>query len=130
MILVPCRIAYLLADDSADSQSVWLEEIGGERRLSIGIGQFEATCIQRALKRETFARPLTHDLLLNVFTALDAKLQAVAIVRVENGTYFATLQVSRANSTGTIDCRPSDALALQSRSDGCELLVAADLFDD
>jgi uncharacterized protein len=129
MKLIHCRIAYLVADDTSDSQTVFVQELAGERTLAIGIGPFEAQCIQRALKKEGFARPLTHDLLLHTIAGLGGSLLAVAIVRAENGTYFAELRLGQGTRSCQVDCRPSDALALHSRVAECQLLVADELLD-
>ena len=55
---------------------VLLREVDGERYLPIWIGAVEATAIAYEQQGVKPARPLTHDLLRDVLTALKAPLHA------------------------------------------------------
>ncbi len=67
-------------------------------------------------------RPLTHDLIANIFAGLGAKVERVVINDLKNSTYYARLILNVENELGKkileIDARPSDsiALAVQSKS--------------
>ena len=52
---------------------VILREQNAERYLPIWIGVYEAESITIALQEVEVARPLTHDLLKNIFRQLDAQ---------------------------------------------------------
>lgn len=61
-------------------------------------------------------RPLTHDLLVNVFEDLGAHLRRVVITEMRDHTYFAEIQLLHQGQTHAISCRPSDAVALAVRT--------------
>jgi uncharacterized protein len=83
------------------------------RSFPIVIGLPEAQSIERRLKGITIKRPQTHDLLANVIEALGAKLDSITINDLSDHTFFATLDVTKADGQQMhIDSRPSDAIAL------------------
>ena len=85
--------------------------------LPIRIGPVEAAAIPAGVEGSSNGRPLTHDLLGNVIAALDARLISISIVDVQGTTFFATLQLVRADGSRTdVDCRPSDAISLAVRT--------------
>ena len=111
------------------------EQEGDRRVLSIYIGTAEASAIRLALNGATPPRPLTHDLLVNVFEDLGAHLNRVVITEVRNNTYFAELQVVHQGQRHAISCRPSDAVALAVRAEvpitaSCELMDQVGLLID
>ncbi len=125
MTLVPCYLSNLVIDETAEQQVLFVTAVEGGRRFPIVIGQLEALAIDRAVKGARFPRPLTHDLLMQTIAALGAQLVAVRIVDLHEGTFHAELALHTAPGTEvTIDCRPSDALALLVRQPGTPLLVA------
>jgi bifunctional DNase/RNase len=86
------------------------------RVLPIWIGPTEAASIGIALEGQPRIRPMTHDLLANIITALHAEIDRVVIDRVEGSTFFATVTLSHGESSITIDARPSDSIALAVRT--------------
>ena len=72
--------------------------------------------IQMFLQEKTKERPLTHDLIVNVFKGFSISLERVIITELKNSTYFARLILKQENELGKklveIDARPSDCLAL------------------
>ncbi len=77
-------------------------------------------------------RPLTHDLIGNIFLGLGVVLERVIINDVDNGTFFARIILSMHNELGRkiieVDARPSDSLvlALQQKR---PVFVARAVFD-
>ena len=61
-------------------------------------------------------RPLTHDLIGNIFLGLGIALERVVINDVDNGTFFARIILTMTNELGRkiveVDARPSDSLVL------------------
>ena len=62
-------------------------------------------------------RPLTHDLITNIFLALGAKIERVIVNDLKRGTYFGRLILSAENELHQkriieIDARPSDCIAM------------------
>src|SRR5262249_33780421 len=82
-----------------DQQLVIFREVDGERWLPFVLGIFEATAVDRTLKKIPCPRPLTHDAWLATIAALGAKLQAACIHDLDKEsfrwTYFAQLRLDR-----------------------------------
>src|SRR5438876_1527096 len=61
-------------------------------------------------------RPLTHDLIANIFKGFSIAVERVVITELKNSTYFARLILQQQNELGRkiveIDARPSDCLAI------------------
>jgi bifunctional DNase/RNase len=72
------------------------------------------------------ARPMTHDLLREVVTALGAVLEAVHITEMKDGIYLAELVFGEQR---TVSARPSDAVALAVRT-GAPIFGAEALLDE
>ncbi len=88
-------------------------QIEGGRAFPIVIGLPEAQAIERRLKGIQIKRPMTHELLASVIDTLGAKLVSITINDIADHTFFATLDVRKADgSIAHIDSRPSDAIAL------------------
>ncbi|MDJ0925690.1 MAG: bifunctional nuclease family protein [Acidimicrobiia bacterium] len=93
-----------------------LREGEGSRYLPIWIGPNEATAIALALQGVEPQRPMTHDLLALVVTALDAEVVRVDVTELVDGTFFANLVLDQKGQDVTISARPSDAIALAART--------------
>ena len=91
---------------------VLLRESGGGRYLPIWIGAVEATAIALAQQGVVPFRPLTHDLLVDVLTALGQQLVQVRITELRDGVFYAVLVLSGGTE---VSARPSDAIALAIR---------------
>jgi len=96
---------------------VFLREKDRERYLAIVIGIAEAEAIAIRLHRQSFPRPLTHDLLNNVISSLGAKVQSILISDLIDSTYYARIVLDQGGRHLEIDARPSDAIALAVRAD-------------
>jgi len=95
---------------------VILREMNAERYLPIWIGIYEAEAITISLQEVEVARPLTHDLLKNVFNALNAKIVRVEVSALRDDTFFGNIIVEVDGAPLSIDARPSDALNLAVRA--------------
>lgn len=94
-----------------------LGEVGGNRRLPIIIGGFEAQAIAVEIEKMTPSRPLTHDLFKAFADAYEITLQEVIIYNLIDGIFFAKLICSDGEKISEIDARTSDAIALAVRFD-------------
>jgi bifunctional DNase/RNase len=94
---------------------VLLREDDGTRFLPIFIGQPEATAIVYALQGEETPRPMTHDLFKTVLDDLAVKLARVEITALQDGTFYAEIELERNGTRSRISSRPSDAIALAVR---------------
>ncbi|NTW28958.1 MAG: bifunctional nuclease family protein [Coriobacteriia bacterium] len=132
--MIQLRIASLALDSGSNQPVIVLrpleDETPGENRvLPIWIGHPEATAILLALEGIELPRPLTHDLMKSLIETLGAGVERVEIVRFDQGTFFATIELSTATGPLYIDARPSDSIALAVRA-GAPIFVADDVFSE
>jgi bifunctional DNase/RNase len=95
---------------------VILRERNAERYLPIWIGIYEAESITIALQEVEVARPLTHDLVKNIFSELNARIIQVEVVALRDDTFYGNIVAEVDGRTLNIDSRPSDALAIAVRA--------------
>jgi bifunctional DNase/RNase len=107
---------------------VILREQNAERYLPIWIGVYEAESITIALQEVEVARPLTHDLLKNVFQELNARIIQVEVVALRDDTFYGNIVAEVNGRQMNIDSRPSDALAIAVRAH-VPILVARNVMD-
>jgi bifunctional DNase/RNase len=100
-----------------------LEHSSPERVVPIWVGAQEATSILVATEGHQVPRPLSHDLMKTLLDTLDARVERVEVIRVEEGTFFAEITLLTPAGRRTIDARPSDSIALAVRA-GAEIWVA------
>jgi len=117
MKLVEVGVHGLGTEPKTQQHVVVLRESEGTRVLPIFVGPCEAQAIARLLKREAFPRPLTHDLLALLVEGLHAKVSRVVITELKEGTYFASLYLTRGQEVLSIDARPSDSIAVALRTE-------------
>jgi hypothetical protein len=94
---------------------VLLKEREGERYLPIWIGPAEAAAIAFALQGVPTVRPLTHDLMKNLLEELSVRIDRILITELREGTFYATIEMSRNGTRYEVSSRPSDAIALAAR---------------
>jgi hypothetical protein len=106
-----------------------LRERDGSRYLPIWIGTPEATAIALALEGIETARPLTHDLTKTLLDVLGADIERVDVTSLEGGTFFAEIVIESDGEQFTISSRPSDAIALATRT-GSPVYATPELLDE
>jgi len=94
-----------------------LSEVDGNRRFSVMIGEPEAQSIAMRLNNKKSPRPLTHDLINNILSVLDTKLEKILIYNMINDVFYSELHIQKGEETIIVDARTSDAVALAVRSD-------------
>lgn len=109
-----------------------LREAAEPRRyLPIFIGSPEATAIVYALQGMETPRPMTHDLVTTMLDDLGARLVAVEITELHEGTFFAELEIVQGERTVRLSARPSDAMALAVRqTEPVTIRVADEVIDE
>jgi len=105
-----------------------LQEENGERRLPIIIGVFEAQAIAIKLENIIPPRPLTHDLFVNIASALNIDLLEVNIYKLEEGIFYSNLVLQHNSEKYIIDSRTSDAIALALRFN-CPIYTTREIMD-
>ena len=109
-------VGGLVLDPNTQAPVVVLKDESGEICLPIWIGIAEATSIATAIKQVGMERPLTHDLMHEIFGQLDVSVQRVVITELRESTYYAELILSQGDRVLIIDSRPSDAIAVALRA--------------
>ncbi len=104
---------------------VLVRPIAGGALLPIWIGPNEAAAIAMAQQGVAAPRPLTHDLFVATLLQLGTPLLSVRITRLEEGVFFAELDLQGQS----VDARPSDAIALALRA-GVPILLADDVLEE
>lgn len=107
----------LALDEDSQVPILILKDAREDIIFPIWIGAMEAMSISMALNKVAVPRPMTHDLILGILEKMDARLQAVEIVSIHEGTYYAELLVATTSGERRIDCRPSDSIALALRAE-------------
>ncbi|MCW2496959.1 MAG: uncharacterized protein JWQ77_2883 [Jatrophihabitans sp.] len=110
----PMRVVGVRVELPANQPVVLLREEDGVRYLPIWIGAAEASAIAFQQQGVQAVRPLTHDLMRDIVTALGTRLEAVHITEMRDDVYYAEL---RFTGGVTVSARPSDAIALALRCD-------------
>lgn len=114
----------------ANQPIILLKERDGTRYLPIWIGATEAAAIAFALQGVETPRPLTHDLFVEVLRDLGVDLAAVHITDLQDGTYYAELQLTQDGNVHSVSARPSDAIALASRLEDVAILGDAAVLEE
>jgi bifunctional DNase/RNase len=96
---------------------VLLKTADGNRFLPIWIGHPEAAAILMKLQGASTPRPMTHDLVTEMLSQLDAQVIRITVTDLKENTFYATITVQQDGTEIEIDSRPSDAIALAVRSD-------------
>ena len=93
--------------------NVKLTEINGNSYFSIIVGNTEAQSIALALEGIETPRPMTHDIILDILSSGDLKVDKIEISNFMKGTFYATLYIKGFHCRlKKIDCRPSYAIAI------------------
>jgi RNA polymerase sigma factor (sigma-70 family) len=102
-------------DHPTHKRIVILKEHPGERILPIWIGPFEGEFIAWLLAEKPAIRPMTYDLMARLLSTAQMSLERVAITRLHEEIFYATLRVQAGGTPHEIDARPSDAIVLALR---------------
>lgn len=105
-----------------------LTEEGGERRIPIIIGGFEAQAIVIKLENLDPPRPLTHDLFKKFADEFNISVVEVMIYKLEEGVFFSKLVCDNGEKEYSIDSRTSDAVAIALRF-GCPIFITEEILE-
>jgi bifunctional DNase/RNase len=112
MAMLEVKIDGLALDMTTNSPVVILAPLNLNKVLPIWIGHSEAWAIAMELSGIGSKRPMTHDLLKMVISALSAKIEKVEITELREQTFYARLLLSADGKSYAIDARPSDSIAM------------------
>jgi bifunctional DNase/RNase len=123
-------VIYGVSFDMVGKQPiVLLKTIDGNRFLPIWIGHPEAAAILMKLQGATTPRPMTHDLISDMITELDAQCVRVSVTELKENTFFASITLRVNGQEIEIDSRPSDALAVAVRC-SAPIFAAEDVIQE
>ncbi len=116
-------VKALVLDKVSNSPVVLLGIENTNKILPIWVGPCEASVLAMVIEKVGIERPLTHDLLLNIVQALDARLEKVIIHTIKDNVFYAKLilrdlayVIEEGEEDITpfieIDARPSDSIIL------------------
>ncbi|MCS7085274.1 MAG: bifunctional nuclease family protein [Bacteroidia bacterium] len=102
---------------NTNSYALVLGEVGGNRRLPIIIGAFEAQAIALELENMRPTRPMTHDLFVDMAKQFGIEISEVVISDLRESVFYARIYMRTDDGRvrHEIDARPSDAVALAVR---------------
>ena len=111
-----------------------------EKTFVIFVGFYEAAALIREINNETPARPLTHELIQNIFLGFEIEVKQIVVSAIIDQTFCATLILqqkihdeeagggwSGRRNEVRIDARPSDCLVLALKSK-VDILVTDEVF--
>ena len=110
--LIEVKLIGLIMDPISKTPVMILKPLKDKKIIPIWIGGFEANAITMELENIAPPRPMTHDLVKNLFFHFGAEVEKVVVTDIVENTYFAELYVKHKEEVIVIDCRPSDAVAL------------------
>lgn len=116
--MIEMHVMGIALDTRTGSPIVVLHDKDNRKALPIWIGSAEASAIIRKIENLSVARPMTHDLIINIIEKSGNKLDRVEISDVEKETYYASIVIiDKDGKEIEIDSRPSDAIAVAIRTD-------------
>ncbi len=113
--LVEMKVTGLTIDPFTSMPIIILKDLEEKSALPIWIGLIEASAIATELEHIQLTRPMTHDLLKNILTAVDIKVERVVVHDLSDNTFFARVELIRGSEKIQMDARPSDAIAIALR---------------
>lgn len=128
--MIEMKVMGIALDTRTGSPIVVLHDKDNRKALPIWIGSAEASAIIRKIENLSVARPMTHDLIINLIEKAGYILDKIEINDVEKDTYYATLFLKNdKDEVLEIDSRPSDAIALAIRVDA-PIFVTANVISN
>ncbi|MFB6219503.1 MAG: bifunctional nuclease family protein [Halobacteriaceae archaeon] len=104
-----------------------------EEVVPILVSPDQAHSIRLALQAESFERPLTHDLIVEMAAEFGGAIDRVRIDELRDGTFLAKLDAEQYHGgerrTAVFDVRASDGIAVALRVD-CPIEVSDAVLDD
>ncbi|MGC1480589.1 MAG: bifunctional nuclease family protein [Chthoniobacterales bacterium] len=105
-----------------------------EKLFVIHVDPSVGSAIAMFMSGQKKERPLTHDLMALLLSAVGAKVERIVINDLKDGTYFGRLIITAENEIHQrkiieLDARPSDCIALASQQNA-KIYVSAHVWDE
>ena len=114
--MIEMTIKGFVVDPFTETPIVILKDKDGDHVLPIWVGQCEANAISRLIENVVTPRPMTHDLLRNIITDLDGRVDRIVVSDLKENTFYAIVHLTVRGERVAVDARPSDAIALALRT--------------
>jgi RNA polymerase sigma factor (sigma-70 family) len=130
---VEMRLADVVqVQEKADGSPQWviiLDEVRGQRRLPIWVGEAEATWLALAIEGTELPRPGPYMMVKRMLDAAGTGIREVRIERLAEAIFYATVELEGPSGASSIDSRPSDALNMASLT-GSKISVSTGVLAD
>jgi uncharacterized protein len=113
---VEMKVTGLTIDPFTNMPIIILKDLGEKSALPIWIGLIEASSIATELEKIELSRPMTHDLMKNIFNTLKVSIKKVEVNDLCDNTFYARIYLVNDGEEVVIDSRPSDAIAIALRT--------------
>ena len=110
--MVTISEVYLKSDRSSGNMVVLKETEEDQHHFVMFVGDSEFAAIAKEKGLVEPKRPLTHDLYLRISDNLPLEFLRIEIYDMKENTYYANVVFRFNGQEHTVDCRPSDAVAL------------------
>jgi bifunctional DNase/RNase len=113
---IEMTVKGLTIDPITNMPVIVLRDEQGQRVLPIWVGLPEANAIALQIENVQTPRPMTHDLLKNVISDLNAEVERIVVCELKESTFYAMIYLQIGDRRTAVDARPSDAIALALRA--------------
>lgn len=110
------KVTGIAIDPFTNSPIVILKSEDGMNVLPIWVGFMEASSIAMELEKTPRVRPITHDLIKNIFDQINFKLTKIEVTDLKDNTFYANIYLKKNGKEHIFDARPSDAIAIAIRT--------------
>ena len=104
----------------------------GDKVIAIFVDHSVAAAITMFMHEIKKPRPLTHDLIANIFAGLGVTVEKVVVNDLKDDTFYARLFLVQESELGKnvveVDARPSDSIAIALQQ-GCPIYVSEEVWD-
>jgi bifunctional DNase/RNase len=113
--MLEMKVRGLTLDPLSNMALVILRDLEGNKALPIWVGIPEANAIALEIEQVPTPRPMTHDLIKNIFEGINASVTRIVVNDLRDSTFYATIFLSLQGREFRVDSRPSDAIAIALR---------------
>jgi bifunctional DNase/RNase len=104
---------------------ILLKETSGQRSMPIFVGLPEGATLAVRLANDSFPRPATPDVTIELLRVAGASIERIAITSISDNTFYALISINGEE----VDARPSDAINLAVRT-AAPILLEERLLDE
>lgn len=126
--LIQMKVTGLTIDPFTSMPIIILKDLDERSALPIWVGLIEASAIATELEHIHLTRPMTHDLLKNLLSAVEVKVERVVVHDLSDNTFYARVELDSSGKKLALDARPSDAIAIALRTKA-PIFVAKKVID-